>query len=191
MNSAILPQLTDHSLESHDQHVTFCSFVGKLPATTPYPLGEGLKIVASLSHLLLLSPAQLSTRNCANPSPSTNSCQCQLPSPWLLHFTRGWGSSSEWLNWGGTFDGVAQLQSFGSLQGHTQGGCCYTINLFPVHHIEPFLAVQYLDTSPVEERLHVVDVPRVLNLLGELFIVFRFYRRNQTNGIFSLSQKHQ
>ena len=80
-NSPILPQLTDHSLERDDQHVTFCSFVGKLPATTPYPLGEILKIVANLSHLLLLSPAQYlrGTVPTLHPVPTLSSANYHLP----------------------------------------------------------------------------------------------------------------
>ena len=112
MNSPVLPQLTDHSLERHDQHVTFCSFVGKLPAaTTPYPLGEILEIVANLFHLLLLSPAQYlrGTVPTLHPVPTLSSANYHLPDSCTLPedeggVQNGWTGGNIW--WRGS---IAEL----------------------------------------------------------------------------------
>ena len=193
MNSPILPQLNDHSLESHDQHVTFCSFVGKLPATTPYPLGEGLKIVANLSHLLFFP--QLSylrgTVPTLHPVPTLASANYHLPDSCTLPedegaVQNGWTGGDIWCRgpiaelWIPPRTHTGQLLLDYKLVSHTP------------HRTLPGGTIPRHQS--MEERLHVgcgTDVPRVLNLPGELFIVFRFYRRNQTNGIFGLSQKHQ
>lgn len=91
---------------------------------------------------------------------------------------------------GGTFGGVGPIAELWTLP-RTHTGSCVDHTLAPIHHTEPFMVVQYLDCQSCRGVTHVgssTDVPHVLNLPGELFIVFRFHRRNQTNGLYSLSK---
>lgn len=137
--------------------------MGKLPATTPCPLGEILEIVANLFHLLLLSPAQYlrGTVPTLHPVPTLSSANYHLPDSCTLPED---GEEFRMAELGGTFGGVAQLQSFGHFQGHTQGSCCWTIHLFPIRHTEPFMAVQYLGTPNIQRSDSMLVVAQMFHM---------------------------
>lgn len=149
MTSLILPQLTDYSLENRDQHVMFCYFVQK---HTPTPqLGDsskncGQSLPSSTSFPssgIHKEPCQPFTQHQLFPVPATFSSTLLLYQ-WMREPIRMAESHEGWTG-GNTWWLQPNCRALELLQGCTQGSCCQTINLFPIYHIEPFLAVQCID----------------------------------------------
>lgn len=136
--------------------------------------------MANLFHLLLLSQLSISRELCPTPSPvpTLSSAPTTISlTPALYQRMREFRMAEL----GGTFGGVAQLQSFGHFK-DTQGSCCWTMHFISPYTTEPFHGGT-IPRLPILQRsdsmLVCLNVPHVLNLPGELFIVFRFHRRNQ------------